>query len=226
MHIHERPQWPRFEWDRVQVGDRLAGVRRRQGRLIGRMEGLGFDLRRDRGERLDAEQVRPSIARRLGIDVGGLKPADRHVEGAVEMTLDASGKCDEPLTTERLLGWHASVFPEGRTGMRRIRAGAWRGDSAGAMAVALGPIGSEWVHFEAPAAARAGEEVRAFLEWFNSGAAMDPVERAGLAHLWFVTLHPFEDGNGRIARAIADVALALSEACAQWFYSGTRREDG
>ncbi len=171
------------------------------------------------GERLDAEQVRSSIARRLGIDIGALKPADRNVEGIVEMMLDATRQYDRPLSAERLFSWQASLFPTGHSGMTKIRAGAWRDDSTGPMEVVSGPIGKERVHFQAPPAVRLAAEMRTFLHWFNTEAAIDPVLKAGLAHLWFVTIHPFDDGNGRIARAIADMALARSENSPQRFYS-------
>jgi Fic family protein len=199
------------------------------------MEALGFNLQQEavlqtltadvlksseiEGEKLDAEQVRSSIARRLGMDIGGLKPTDRNVEGVVEMILDATRHYEQPLTVERLFAWHASLFPTGRSGMTKIRAGAWRNDSTGPMQVVSGPVGKERVHFEAPKAERLGAEMRAFLDWFEGGACMDPVLKAGLAHLWFVTIHPFDDGNGRIARAIADMALAQSEKSPQRFYS-------
>jgi Fic family protein len=171
------------------------------------------------GERLDTEQVRSSIARRLGMDIGALKPADRNVEGIVEMMLDATRHYDQPLTAERLFSWHASLFPAGRSGLHRVRAGAWRDDSSGPMQVVSGPISKEHVHFQAPPANRMDADMRAFLEWLNGNAAMDPVLKAALAHLWFVTIHPFDDGNGRIARAIADMILARSESSPQRFYS-------
>ena len=235
MYIHELPGWPRFEWTRERLGEPLATVRYRQGRLIGKMEGLGFQLREEavletltddvlksseiEGEKLDTEQVRSSIARRLGMDIGALKPADRNVEGVVEMMLDATRHYDQPLTTERLFGWHASLFPTGRSGMNKIRVGVWRDDSTGPMEVVSGAIGKEHVHFAAPPASRLDEEMKAFLDWFNAPADMDQVLKAALAHLWFVTVHPFDDGNGRIARAIADMALARSEKSPQRFYS-------
>jgi Fic family protein len=213
----------------------LADVRHRQGRLVGHMEALGFHLRDEavlqtltadvlksseiEGERLDAEQVRSSLARRLGMDIGALKPADRHVEGIVEMMLDATRRYDQPLTAERLFSWHAALFPTGFSGMTKIRTGGWRDDSTGPMEVVSGPIGKERVHFQAPQAARLDGEMRAFLDWFNANADIDPVLKAGLAHLRFVTIHPFDDGNGRIARAIADMALARSENSPQRFYS-------
>jgi len=233
--IHELADWPRFRWDRERLAKPLASVRHQQGRLIGHMEALGFKLQQEavlktltedvvkssdiEGEKLDVNQVRSSVARRLGMDVGGLKAADRHVEGVVEMTLDATRKYDEPLTAERLRAWHASLFPTGRTGMRKIRVGAWRDDKTGPMQVVSGPIGRERVHFEAPAARRLNREMNAFVDWFNKDADIDAVLKAGLAHLWFVTIHPFDDGNGRIARAIADLALARSEHSSQRFYS-------
>ena len=234
-YIHELQDWPRFRWDEAALTQRLAPVRHRQGRLIGRMEALGFDLRAEavlatltedvlksseiEGEILDREQVRSSIARRLGMDIGALAPADRNVEGVVEMMLDATQKFAEPLTNERLFAWHAALFPTGRSGMTKIIVGAWRDDSAGPMQVISGPIGRERVHYEAPEASRLESEMTAFLNWFGEDTAHDPVLKAALAHLWFVTIHPFDDGNGRIARAIADMALARSEQSPQRFYS-------
>jgi Fic family protein len=233
MYIHNLEDWPRFHWSTEELADTLASVRHRQGRLIGHMEALGFNLQREailktlttdvlksseiEGERLDAEQVRSSIARRLGIDIGALKPADRNVEGVVEMMLDATGRYDEPLTAERLFAWHASLFPTGYSGMRTIRAGNWRDDRGGSMQVVSGPIGREYVHYEAPEADRLAGEMEAFLEWFNADNSTDPVLGAALAHLWFATIHPFDDGNGRIARAVADMALARSENSPQRF---------
>ena len=235
MYIHEQPDWPRLYWNHEVLADALADVRHRQGRLIGRMEALGFDLQREavlgtlvedvvkssdiEGEKLDAAEVRSSIARRLGMDAGGIRRADRDVEGVVEMMLDATGRYDQPLTAERLYDWHASLFPTGRSGMRRITVGAWRDDGSDPMQVVAGAAGRERVHFEAPPAARLVAEMRAFLDWFEAPAQNDPVLKAGLAHLRFVTIHPFDDGNGRIARAVADMALARSEKSSQRFYS-------
>jgi len=235
MYIHERPEGPRFDWNKERLAQPLADVRHQQGRLIGHMEALGFKLRQEavlqtltadvlksseiEGERLDAEQVRSSIARRLGMDIGALKPADRNVEGVVEMMLDATRRYAQPLTDERLFAWHASLFPTGRSGMHKIRAGAWRDDSSGPMEVVSGPIGKEHVHFEAPNAARLEREMAMFLDWFNKPSDVDEVVKAAVAHLWFVTIHPFDDGNGRIARAIADMTLARSENSSQRFYS-------
>jgi len=241
--MHERPDWPQLHWNSEALAGVLADVRHRQGRLLGQMEALGFGLRQDavlrtltedvvksseiEGEKLDREAVRSSIARRLGMDAGGLKAADRNVEGVVEMTLDATRNYDRPLTEERLFGWHASLFPAGRSGMRRIRVGKWRDDKDGPMQVVSGPVGEERVHFEAPAARRVELGMRGFLRWFNGEAKVDPVLKAGMAHLWFVTIHPFDDGNGRIARAISDLCLAQSENSSQRFYSmsGQIREE-
>jgi Fic family protein len=234
-YIHELKAWPKTFWDQERVAGPLADVRHRQGRLIGHMEALGFQLRADavlrtltadvlksseiEGEKLDAEQVRSSIARRLGMDIGALKLADRNVEGIVEMMLDATRHYEQPLTSERLFSWHAALFPTGRSGMRKIAVGAWRDDNAGPMEVVSGPIGEERVHFQAPEARRLTKEMQAFLDWFNASSNIDPVLKAALAHLRFVTIHPFDDGNGRIARAIADMALARSENSPQRFYS-------
>ena len=213
----------------------LARVSREQGRLLGKMEALGFDLRSEahlrtltedvvksseiEGERLDPEQVRSSIARRLGMDIGGLVPADRDVEGVVEMMLDATGNHAQPLTEDRLFAWHASLFPTGRSGMTKIRVGQWRHDNDGPMQVVSGPVGREKVHYRAPPADRVPDEMAKFLRWFEQPGDADPLLAAGLAHLWFVTIHPFDDGNGRIARAIADMTLARSEKTGQRFYS-------
>jgi Fic family protein len=234
-YIHEDPEWPNLRWDDGRLLSLLAEIRHRQGRLLGRMEGLGFRLRAEaslthltadvtqssaiEGERLDAAQVRSSIARRLGLDFGGEVKASRDVEGVVEMMLDATQKYAEPLTAERLFGWHAALFSTGRSGMRRIAVGGWRPASVGPMQVVSGPLGRERVHFEAPAAPRLPREVAAFLTWFEKEKEIDPVLRAGVAHFWFVTLHPFEDGNGRISRAIADMALARAEGTPERFYS-------
>jgi Fic family protein len=235
IYIHELPSWPRFQLDLDQLAELLAAARLQQGRLIGHMEALGFTLRTEavlqtltsdviksseiEGQRLDAEQVRSSIARRLGVDIGALKPADRNVEGVVEMMLDATRKYDQPLTAARLFGWQAALFPTGRSGMRKIKTGRWRDDSTGPMQVVSGPEHREKVHFEAPAAPRLPAEMKAFLKWFNAGPDGDAVVKAALAHLWFVTIHPFDDGNGRIARAVTDMALGRSEGSSQRFYS-------
>lgn len=234
-YIHELPDWPNFRWDDERITNNLAAVRHRQGRLVGRMEALGFSLRAEavlqtltldvlksseiEGELLNPEQVRSSIARRLGIEIAGVVPADRYIDGVVEMMLDATQNFDQPLTQSRLFDWHAALFPTGRSGMGKIIVGDWRGDRTGPMQVISGPIGRERVHYEAPAAKRIKTEMERFLVWMNDKPDTDLVLRAALAHLWFVTIHPFEDGNGRIARAIADMVLAQSESSPQRFYS-------
>lgn len=234
-YIHERPDWPDFTWDSEALSPVLAAVRYREGQLLGRMQALGFDLRTEaslhtltddvvkssaiEGERLDPEEVRSSIARRLGLDAGGIVPTSRDVEGVVEMMLDATQQHGQEVTPERLFGWHAALFPAGRSGMRRIRVGAWRSKDAGPMQVVSGPVGREKVHFEAPAAERLKTEMSRFLNWFNRPSTIDPVLKAGIAHFWFVSIHPFEDGNGRIARAIADMALARADGSKERFYS-------
>lgn len=234
-YIYELEAWPEFRWNAERIADRLASVSRHQGLLIGRMRALGFQLREEavlanlteeviksseiEGENLDRDQVRSSIARRLGMDMGGLTAADRNVEGIVEMMLDATQKYSEPLTEERLFDWHAALFPTGRSGIRRITVGGWRSAESGPMQVVSGPINRERVHFEAPQAGKLPAEMAAFFKAFNAKPPIDPVVKAAIAHLWFVTLHPFEDGNGRIARAIADMALARSEESPQRFYS-------
>ena len=239
MYLHEQRDWPHLHWNEQALAGALADVRYRQGRLIGRMEALGFDLQREamlgtlvedvvkssaiEGEKLDAGQVRSSVARRLGMHAGGIGRADRDVEGVVEMMLDATRHFDRPLIAERLHDWHASLFPTGRSGMRRITVGAWRSNESDPMQVVSGPAGRERVHFEAPPAPRLDAEMGAFLHWFDAPSKTDPVLKAGLAHLWFVTLHPFDDGNGRIARAVADMALARSERSSQRFYSMSSR---
>lgn len=235
LYIHELKDWPNFTWNYKALSGALADVRHRQGRLLGRMEALGFELRSHatlqaltqdvlksseiEGEILNHDQVRSSIARRLGVDIGALTPADRPVDGVVEMMLDATQNYKKPLTEKRLFGWHASLFPTGYSGLSKIRSGAWRDGKAGPMQVVSGPIGRERVHFEAPEASRIKQEMIAFLAWLAEPDETDPVLRAGIAHLWFITIHPFEDGNGRIARAIADLALARSEDSTQRFYS-------
>jgi Fic family protein len=234
-YIHQLPSWPKFTWDQSGLATQLAAVRHRQGRLIGHMQALGFPLREEavlqtltedvlksseiEGEILDKIEVRSSIARRLGMEAAALPSADRDVEGVVDMMLDATQKFKDQLTAERLFEWHASLFPAGRSAMRKIIVAAWRDDRSGPMQVVSGAEGRERVHFEAPAAGKLEAEVKSFLDWFNGPDDTDPVLRAALAHLWFVTVHPFDDGNGRIARAIADMALARSEDSPQRFYS-------
>ena len=210
MWIHEHHNWPNFTWDFETLASKLASIRHRQGRLLGRMEGLGFDLKREaslstltndvvkssaiEGETLNPQEVRSSIARRLGIDIAGLVPASRHVEGVVEMMLDATQQFTKPLTKDRLFDWHAALFPTGRSGMHRITVADWRTREAGPMQVVSGPIGREKVHFEAPNADRLENEMQAFLAWFEKRDDLDPVIKAGIAHIWFVTIHPLKTG--------------------------------
>lgn len=235
IYIHQHDNWPHFTWNNEVLLLRLGEVRNLQGRLIGKMESLGFDLKNEavletltsdvlksseiEGEILNLEQVRSSIARHLGIDIQGLVPSDRNVDGIVEMMLDATQNYDKPLTAERLFDWHASLFPTGRNGMNKITVGNWRNDSTGPMQVVSGAMGKEEVHFQAIDSSKLTNEMTGFLSWFNSEDKIDSVLKAGLAHLWFVTIHPFEDGNGRIARAIADMLLARSDGSPMRFYS-------
>ena len=235
MYIWQRAEWPRFEQDTARLAEPLATARHAQGKLLGRMEALGFALRDEatlrtltenvvktseiEGEVFEPDRVRSSIASRLGLDAGGLPASDRDVDGIVDMTLDATRNYAEPLTEERLFSWHAALFPAGRSGMRRIRVGAWRDDADGPMEVVSGPLGRQRVHYTAPPAERLPDEIAAFLDWFEGARTMDPVLAAGMAHLWFVSLHSFDDGNGRIARAIADMALARSDDSPERFYS-------
>lgn len=235
-YIHQLKDWPEFHWEQEKLSAILATVRYKQGKLTGRMEALGFKLRNEatlqtltldvlksseiEGEVLNPDQVRSSIARRLGMDIAGLIPADRHVEGIVEMMLDATQHYQKGLTAERLFFWHAAMFPTGRSGIQKINVGAWRDNpKEDPMQVVSGPLGKERIHYEAPEAELLEKEMKAFLSWFNRSANIDPVVKAGVAHLWFVTIHPFDDGNGRIARAITDMLLARSDENTQRFYS-------
>ncbi|MBI4062978.1 MAG: Fic family protein [Elusimicrobia bacterium] len=232
-YIHQLPDWPGLHWKQETLAEPLAAVRLRQGRLIGRMESLGFPQRDEamlqaltldvlksseiEGEILNPEQVRSSIARRLGMDIAGLVPTDRQVDGLVEMMLEATQNYAKPLTVKRLFGWHTALFPN--VVGNKIRVGSWRDDAQGPMQVVSGAMGRERVHYEAPPAERLDSEMTTFLDWVNRTGDIDPIHRAAQAHLWFVTIHPFDDGNGRIARAIADWALARSENSSQRFYS-------
>jgi Fic family protein len=234
-YVHETVEWPKLVWNGDTLADSLGAVRHKQGRLLGKMEALGFDLRAEaglavltadvvkssaiEGETLDPDEVRSSIARRLGLDAAGLKKAGRDVEGVVEMVVDATRNFKDELTSERLFAWHSSLFPTGRSGMPPIAVGSWRPKEAGPMQVVSGAFGHETVHFETPDAERLESEMNQFIEWFNAPASMDPVVKAGIAHFWFVTIHPFEDGNGRIARAIADMSLARADGTKDRFYS-------
>lgn len=235
MYIHEREKWPNFTWDKLKLASLLAEVHHQQGRLLGRMESLGFQLQSEavlqtltqdvlktseiEGEKLDIEQVRSSIARRLGINIGNQVKVSRNVEGIVEILIDATHHYNSPLSAERLFAWHAALFPTGRSGMQFITVGEWRTEASGAMQVVSGPYGREKVHFEAPTFDRVEKEMDQFIQWFNSTAETDLIIKSALAHFWFVTIHPFDDGNGRIARAIADMALARSEKSEHRFYS-------
>jgi len=237
-YIWEQTDWTRFRWDRDAIEPLLRDVRFEQGKLLGNMEALGFPGQQDallrslteeiqksseiEDEILATESVRSSVARRLGMDIGGLLPEDRHVEGIVELVLDATRNCGEELSEQRLLGWHAALFPTGHSGILKISAGQWRTDSEGTMKVLSGPMGRETIHYVAPPAARLQSEMTLFLDWFNSKGPdkhPDPLLASALAHLWFVTVHPFDDGNGRIARAIADMALARADGTGDRYYS-------
>lgn len=236
VYIHQLTNWPQFIWSGEQITPLVTEVRTRQSRLLGRMDSLGFHLQTEaslqtltldvlksseiEGEQLDADQVRSSIARRLGIDVAGLIPSDRNVDGIVEMMLDATQQFQQSLSANRLFGWHTALFPTGRSGMHPIKVGAWRDHTTDdPMQVVSGASGRETVHFRAPDADRLEQEMKQFLIWFNHDSTNDPVLKAALAHLWFVTIHPFDDGNGRIARAIADLQLARADGSSQRFYS-------
>ena len=234
-YIWQRPDWPQWRWDASALTAPLAQVHRAQGHLAGRMAELGL-AQRDQatlqaltqevittsaieGEALSLSAVRSSIARRLGVDIGALAPADRNVDGVVDMVLNATQHYDQPLTPERLFGWHAALFPTGYSGRVRIQVGAWRNDAAGPMQVVSGPVGREKVHYQAQPATALPAETAAILQWFNAAPTDDALIHAALAHLWLVTLHPFDDGNGRISRAVGDMALARAEGTAQRFYS-------
>jgi Fic family protein len=233
-YIHQLTAWPKFEWNDAKLLPLLADIRHKQGFLLGRMQGLGFRLRNEanlstltadviksseiEGEKLDPEQVRSSIARRLGLEFAGTATPSRNVEGVVEMMLNATQEYDSPMTKKRLFGWHAALFPTGHSGIHKITVGAWRKPEDDPMQVISGPEGRKTVHFEAPRAECLEKEMTAFLAWFES-SDIDPVLKSAIAHLWYVTVHPFEDGNGRIARAIADMALARSDGTSERFYS-------
>ncbi len=235
QYIHQHKDWANFKWDNDILLPLLSQVRHKQGLLMGKMLSLGFDLKQEaflenltldvlktseiEGEFLQPEQVRSSIARHLGMDMHGLIPSDRHVEGIVQMMLDATQKSDTPLSIERLFDWHAALFPTGRSGMYKITVGNWRKDETGPMQVVSGGIGKERIHFQAPDAPRLAHEISDFIVFFNNNNGIDPVLKAGIAHLWFITLHPFDDGNGRIARAITDMQLAKADNSTQRFYS-------
>ncbi len=233
--IWEAHDWPTWRFDLAALAQPLAAVSRAQGLLMGRLADVGMALRDQaslsvltedvvktseiEGEQLDVASVRSSVARRLGVDIGGLAPVDRHVEGVVEMVLDATANCGAPITRERLFGWHAALFPAAYSGLLRIKVGGWRDDATGPMQVVSGPLGRQRVHFQAPPADRLEADAARFLAWANNASTEPPLIKAGLAHLWFVTLHPFDDGNGRIARAVGDLFLARADGSPQRFYS-------
>lgn len=235
LYVHERSDWPTFRWDAKALAPAVAQARAGQAHLLGRMAAVGFDLRTDadlvtmttdvlrtsaiEGEVLDPAQVRSSLAKRLGLDVHGAARVDRHVDGVVDMLLDATRNCHAKVTADRLFGWHAAMFPTGRSGMLSILVGEYRDDSTGPMQVVSGPMGREKVHYQAPDAKRLKKEMAAFLKWVNATDDLDPLVKAALGHFWFVTLHPFEDGNGRMARAVADLLLARADGSPQRFYS-------
>ncbi|MEA3505409.1 MAG: Fic family protein [Bacteroidota bacterium] len=234
-YIHQKDDWPNFIWESDEFVNLLSEARNLQGRLIGRMESLGFDLRDEalletltldvlksaeiEGEFLNPEQVRSSIAQRLGMELAGAVMSDRNVDGMVEMMIDATHNCFEPLTADRLFDWHAALFPMGRSGIFKITVADWRKDTSGSMQVVSGRPGKEKVHFQAPDANLLETEMNRFLEWFNENDKVDLVVKAAIAHLWFVTIHPFQDGNGRITRALTDMLLAQSDKSTQRFYS-------
>lgn len=235
MYIYQQSTWPNFRWDDKALLLLISKVRNLQGKLIGKMEAIGFSLREEamlkmltidiiktnqiEGEHMDMDEVRSSIARRLGMEVSGLVPSARKVEGFVEMMLDVAQGYKNTLSKERLCNWHAALFPTGRSGMYKITVGDWRKDETGAMQVVSGAMGRERVHYEAPSANVLEKEMTSFVQWFNEESVHEPVIKSGIAHLWFITIHPFDDGNGRVARAIADMQLARADNTSQRFYS-------
>lgn len=232
VYIHERHNWTDFKWNGEEILNLLSEVRHMQGKLIGKVELLGFELKEEanletliqdvvqsseiEGEILNPEQVRSSIANRLGLDNSGMLPSDRHIDGVVDMMLDATQNADKTLSTERLFAWHGSLFPTGRSGLFKIEVAQWR---TGDMQVVSGGMGREVVHLEAPKPQRLEEEMTKLIAWFNMDANIDPVLKAAIVHLWFATIHPFDDGNGRIARALTDMQLSKSDGVNQRFYS-------
>ncbi|MEI7504732.1 MAG: Fic family protein [Paludibacter sp.] len=235
MYLYNNQNWPVFEWNSEKLLPLLAYVRNRQGKLIGKMGALGFELQNEanleiltieivksteiEGEFLDKEQVRSSIARRLGLDISGLVYSERNVDGIVDLMLDATRNYDKELNKERLFSWHAALFPTGQSGMYKIITGNWRDNSTGPMQVVSGALGKEKVHYQAPPAVQLENEMQIFFDWFNFEQHIDSVLKVAIAHLWFVTLHPFEDGNGRISRALSDMLLARSDEQSYRFYS-------
>ncbi|MEO7641997.1 MAG: Fic family protein, partial [Ramlibacter sp.] len=235
VYIWGLAEWPGWRYDLSALAPALAATSRAQGLLFGRLADVGLALREQaslaaltddvvqtseiEGEHLNVESVRSSLARRLGVDIGALAPVDRDVEGVVEMVLDATANFSAPLSAQRLFGWHAALFPTGYSGLSRLRVGAWRDDASGPMQVVSGPDHRRKVHYQAPTATDLAQEMPRFFDWANAGTSEPALIRAGLAHLWFVTLHPFDDGNGRIARAVGDLFLARADGSPQRFYS-------
>ena len=231
-YIYEYKEWPNFTWDDKAINAIFGEVKLLQGKIIGQMQALGFSSREEamlttlsldvvksseiEGEILNFGQVRSSIARRLGINTAGLVSGNRHIEGVVEMMLDATQKYNQPLNKKRICGWHASLFPTGFSGPYAIEVGRYR---SGIMQIVSGAMGKEKIHFEAPAAKMVGLEMEMFFDWFNNSHQLDAVLKAAIAHFWFIIIHPFDDGNGRIARAITDMLLARAEGSGERFYS-------
>ncbi|MFN8428796.1 MAG: Fic family protein [Spirosomataceae bacterium] len=235
LYIYQNPDWPAFFWEDSQILRQLGEVRHLQGKLLGKMESLGFELQNEallntltmdvlksteiEGEFLNPGQVRSSLARRLGLEIAGTVPSDRNVDGMVDMMLDATQNYSQILDEERLFGWHSALFPSGRSGLYKIQVGAWREDTTGPMQVVSGAIGREKVHYQAPDSETVPFEMERFIEWFNSELKIDEVIKSAVAHLWFVTIHPFDDGNGRVTRALTDMLLARADKSKQRFYS-------
>lgn len=235
LYVYQQSDWPYFIWDSEMVLMYLTEVRFAQGRLMGKLESMGFEMRENaqfemlslevlksaeiEGERYKPDEVRSSVARKLGLDKFTNVQVGKNVDGVVEMMYDALNHANSPLTRERLFGWHASLFPTGYSGTYPITTAAYRADQNGPMQLVSGAMGRERVHFQAPPADRVPSEMNVFLEWFNNDQGLDFVLKAGVAHLWFLTLHPFEDGNGRLARALTDLLLARSDKSTQQFYS-------
>jgi Fic family protein len=233
--IYQNPDWPKFTWNNDRLLSTLSKVRYLQGRLMGKMEAIGFNLRNEalletltldviksteiEGEILNSDQVRSSLAQRLCMDIGALAYSDRSVDGIVDLILDATRNCNEAISSDRLFSWHAALFPTGQSGMHKITVGTWRIDSTGPMQVVSGAMGKERLHYQAPDSSVIPQEMDQFMNWFNSKTEVEPVLKAAIAHLWFVTLHPFEDGNGRIGRALTDMLLARADGSTQRFYS-------
>lgn len=235
MYFHQNSEWPTFRWDSEVILSYVSSVRDLQGRLMGRMEGMGFDLQSEavldtitldvvksseiEAEFLDSNKVRSSVAKQLGIQINGLPEPGRDIDGVVEMMMDATQNYQDELTEDRLFAWHSSLFPAGRSGLQKITVGAWRTGQYGPMRVVSGAIGKEKIHYEAPSASTLQSEMSQFIDWYNSDRSLEPIIKSAIAHLWFVSIHPFADGNGRIARALGDSLLARADRSEQRFYS-------